>query len=66
MKKDMVKYLFELYERFEPGFQEIFAIEYPKLSGEQQLAFLSLLNKDMDKVLEMLHKLEEQQALAAA
>ena len=63
MKKDMVKHLFELYSKLDPGFQAIFEVEYPKLTEQQQLLFLSLLADDLDDTVEMLQNLREKSQL---
>lgn len=66
MKKDMVKTLFELYEKFDPKFHEIFALEYPKLTDEEQLQFLKMLSVDMDNVVDMLRNIKKETLPVAA
>ncbi len=66
MKKNMVKHLFDLYLRFDPNFQAIMEVEYPKLSEAEQLQLLKLLSEDFHGVVKGLRNMETEGVLAAA
>ncbi len=66
MQKDMVKYLFDLFERLDPDFQKTFEVEYRKLTDQEQLRFLRLLTEDLDKVTVMLKNMKPEELSAAA